>query len=73
MSTGMTVTCACGYHGFIIVSAATGEPVDLKSFFATRQRAAIDPGDLARHDPMDLSQLRMVCANPNCRRVLREL
>lgn len=71
MATGTTVTCAaCGHHGFIIIDARTGETVDLKTYFATIQRQAIDPADLGRHDPLDLSALRMVCANPRCRREL---
>ncbi|HEY7833524.1 MAG TPA: hypothetical protein VIG30_08155 [Ktedonobacterales bacterium] len=71
MAPGTTVTCAaCGHHGFVIVNARTGEPVDLKTYLATIQRPAIDPSDLARHDPLDMSELRMVCANPRCRQVL---
>ena len=71
MASGTTITCAtCGHHGFIIVDARTGETVDLKTYFATIQRQTIDPSDLARHDPLDLSALRMVCANPECRREL---
>lgn len=70
MSTGTTLTCVCGSHGFIVVDAHTGEQVDLKSVYATRRREAIDPTDLKRHDPIDLSNLVMVCANPNCRRRL---
>lgn len=71
MAPGTTLTCAaCGHHGFIVVNAHTGEEVDLKTYFATSQRKAIDPAHLARHDPLDLSALRMVCANPQCRRAL---
>jgi hypothetical protein len=71
MATSTTVTCTCGSQGFIVINAATGQPVDLKTFYATRQRASIDPTDLKCHDPMDLSNLLMVCANPQCRRVLQ--
>lgn len=71
MSTSTTVTCsACGHHGFIIVNAHTGEQVDLKTFYATVDTKAIDPNDLTRHAPLDVSALRMVCANPQCRRML---
>jgi hypothetical protein len=70
MNSGTTVTCACGYQGFVVVNAATGQQVDLKTFYATRRQHAIDLGDLKRHNPADLSALVMVCANPSCRRVL---
>lgn len=71
MAPDTTVTCAvCGHHGFIVVSAQTGEELDLKTYFATIQRKAIDPEHLARHDPLDLSALRMICANPQCRHPL---
>ncbi len=70
MSTGTTVTCACGYQGFIVVNARTGEPVDLKRAYATKPSTTIDPDDLKRHDPIDLTDLVMVCANPQCRRRL---
>jgi hypothetical protein len=70
VSTGTTVTCVCGSHGFIVLHAETGEQVDLKTYYATVRRAAIDPDDLTRRDPLDLSKLVMVCANPACRRVL---
>lgn len=71
MSTGTTLTCVCGSHGFVVVDARTGEQVDLKSYYATRHRESIDPTDLKRHDPVDLSSLVMVCANPACRRALK--
>jgi hypothetical protein len=70
VSSGTTITCVCGSQGFLVVDAATGQPVDLKTFYATRRQQAIDPDDLKRHDPLDTSALKMVCANPNCRRVL---
>jgi hypothetical protein len=70
VSTGTTITCVCGSHGFLVVDAATGEPVDLKSYYATKRQQAIDPSNLKRHDPLDTSALKMVCANPSCRRVL---
>lgn len=71
MSTGTTITCnACGHHGFIILDARTGEQVDLKTFYATIQPKSINPDDLKHHPPLDLSNLRTVCANPHCRRVL---
>jgi hypothetical protein len=70
MTTGTTLTCVCGSHGFIVVDALTGAPVDLKTFYATRQRQTINPADLKRHDPPDVSNLLMVCANPACRRRL---
>jgi hypothetical protein len=70
VSTGTTITCVCGSQGFLVVDAVTGEPVDLKTFYATRRQQAINPEDLKRHDPLDTSALKMVCANPNCRRVL---
>jgi hypothetical protein len=70
MSTGTTVTCTCGYQGFIVVDAQTGEQVDLKTYLATVRPSNFRPSDLKRHDPIDLSQLVMVCANPSCRRRL---
>lgn len=70
MATGTTVTCSCGSRGFIIIDATTGEPVDLKTFYATTQRP-INPSDLKSHNPPDYSNLRTVCANPNCRRPLQ--
>jgi hypothetical protein len=70
VNTGTTITCVCGSQGFLVVDATTGEPVDLKTFYATRRQPTIDPDDLKRHDPLDLSALKMVCANPGCRRVL---
>jgi hypothetical protein len=70
MSTGTTVTCVCGSHGFIVIDATTGEQVDLKTYYATRHKDTIDPNDLKSHDLIDVSNLRMVCANPECRRVL---
>jgi hypothetical protein len=70
MSTGTTVTCTCGYQGFIVVDAKTGQQVDLKTYFATVRRDTFTPDNMKRHDPIDASQLVMVCANPNCRRTL---
>jgi hypothetical protein len=70
VSTSTTVTCVCGYQGFIVVNALTGEQIDLKTYHATKHQRPIAPDDLKRHDPLDLSHLQMVCANPNCRRVL---
>jgi hypothetical protein len=70
VSTGTTITCVCGSQGFLVVDAATGEPVDLKTFYATKRSQFINPDDLKRHNPLDTSALKMVCANPNCRRVL---
>ena len=69
MSTGTTVTCTCGHQGFIIVDARTGEQVDLKTLYPVKH-GPIDPANLRRHDPIDLSELVMVCANPACRRRL---
>lgn len=69
MATGTTVTCTCGSHGFIVVNAITGEPVDLKALYATVQRP-INPRDLKSHNPPDFSNLRTVCANPSCRKPL---
>lgn len=70
MLTGTTVTCACGSHGFVVVDANTGAQIDLKSYYATLRQRSIDPSDLTRHAPLDASQLKMVCANPQCRRPL---
>jgi hypothetical protein len=70
METGTTATCVCGSRGFIVVDAATGEPLDLKTYYATQRQRAIDPANLRHHDPLDLSRLQLVCANPVCRRVL---
>jgi hypothetical protein len=70
MSTGTTLTCTCGYHGFIVVNQETGQQVDLKTYFATVQPRAFKPADLKSHDPIDTSQLVMVCGNPTCRRKL---
>jgi hypothetical protein len=70
MDTGTTATCACGSRGFIVVDAATGEQIDLKTYYATQRQHAIDPANLRRHDPPDTSRLQLVCANPQCRRVL---
>jgi hypothetical protein len=70
MATGTTVTCVCGSRGFIVVHAVTGEPIDLKTLYAAEQQRPIDPNDLKRHNPLDLSNFRTVCANPNCRRPL---
>lgn len=70
MSEGTTVTCTCGYRGFIVVDAQTGEQVDLKTYFATVRQRSFHPDDLKSHDPLDVSQLVMVCGNPNCRRRL---
>lgn len=71
MSTGNTVTCTCGSHGFIIIDATTGEPVDLKTYYATLRAQSIDPANLTAHNRPDTSRLQTVCANPACRRVLR--
>lgn len=71
MSNGNTVTCACGSRGFVIVDAATGEQVDLKTYYATLRARSIDPTNLTAHDRPDTSRLQMVCANPDCRKVLR--
>jgi hypothetical protein len=70
MNTGLTATCSCGSRGFIVVDAATGQQVDLKTYYATLRQRSIDPTNLKRHDPLDLSQIQLVCANPACRRVL---
>jgi hypothetical protein len=70
MSTETTITCVCGSRGFIVIDATTGEQVDLKTYFATVRQRSINPDDLKSHDPIDLSQLVMVCANPQCRRKL---
>jgi hypothetical protein len=69
MATGTTVTCVCGSRGFVVVHAVTGEPIDLKTIYTTVQRP-INPRDLKSHDPIDLSTIRTVCANPDCRRPL---
>jgi hypothetical protein len=69
MATGTTVTCTCGSRGFIVVNAATGEPIDLKTIYATVQRP-INPDDLKSHNPPDYSNLHTVCANPSCRKPL---
>lgn len=68
-STSTTITCPCGSRGFIVVDAATGEPVDLKTLYMTVKRP-INPDDLKSHNPPDFSALRTVCANPSCRRPL---
>ena len=70
MSTGTTLTCSCGNHGFIVVDAETGEQVDLKTYYATARQQTFIPAELKSHDPMDLSRLVMVCGNPSCRRRL---
>lgn len=70
MATSTTITCSCGSRGFIVVDASTGEPVDLKSLYATVKRP-IDPNNLKNHNPPDFSKLRTVCANPSCRRPLQ--
>lgn len=70
MTDGNTVTCLCGSRSFVVVHADTGEQIDLKTFYATIRQKAIDPGALKAHNPADLSALRTVCANPNCRRPL---
>ncbi|MBF6592441.1 MAG: hypothetical protein IVW57_18175 [Ktedonobacterales bacterium] len=70
MGTGTTITCACGSRGFIVIDAATGQRMDLKAYYATMRQRTIDPTDLTRHDPLDMSRLRLVCANPQCQRVL---
>lgn len=70
MDTNTTATCACGSRGFIVVDAETGALVDLKTYYATIRRGSIDPENLKGHDPLDTSKLQLVCANPQCRRVL---
>jgi hypothetical protein len=70
MSTGTTLTCVCGSHGFVVVHAVTGERVDLQTYYATQRRRAIHPDHLKQHDALDVSQLRLLCANPACRREL---
>jgi hypothetical protein len=70
MTTGMTATCICGSRSFIVLDAQTGEPIDLKTVYETARKRAIDPTALKDHDPLDLSRLRTVCANPECRRPL---
>jgi hypothetical protein len=70
MISGTTVACVCGSRSFIVLDAETGEPIDLKTFYETARNRAIDPTALKDHDPLDLSRLRTVCANPECRRPL---
>lgn len=70
MTSGSTVTCTCGSHGFIIVDAATGKEVDLKTYYSTIRRQSINPANLKSHSPLDIHAIKMVCANPRCRRVL---
>lgn len=62
MSTGTTFTCTCGSRSFIVIHAATGEQVDLQRFLMTQRQQSINPDKLKAHDPLDLSQLRTVCA-----------
>lgn len=69
-STGTTATCVCGSRGFLVVDATTGEQIDLKTYYATLRQRTIDPTQLKQHDPVDLSRIQLVCANPACRRVL---
>jgi hypothetical protein len=70
MDTGTTATCVCGSRGFIVVDAATGDQIDLKTYYATLRQRSIDLANLKAHDPIDLTRLQLVCANPQCRRVL---
>ena len=70
MDTGTTATCVCGSRGFVVVDAATGDQIDLKTYYATLRQRTIDPANLKMHDPLDLGRLRLVCANPQCRRVM---